>query len=148
MEKIEREQLKEKLRVSLKSNLGNVTAVCKEVGIGRKTFYRILEEDEEWRKEVEEIREEGKQTMDDFTEGKLFELIREGNVATIIFYLKTRHPDYKPKLITEIEGKLKVEKELTEEDKQLLVEAIKYATGTITNKDTPRPELQEGISQK
>jgi len=81
--------------------------------------------------------------MDDYAEGKLFEHIAQGNISALIFYLKTRHPKYRLKGLLEIEGKLKLEKELSEEDKKLLAQAIKYALGENTRKDINKSTVQK-----
>ena len=118
---------KEMLLTALKDSMGNISVACKVVGIARKTFYNWKEEDDEFRKKAEEVILEQKKEMDDYAEGKLFEHIKEGNIASLIFYLKTRHPNYKLKM--KIEGKIKSEVSLSKEEKELLMQALKYAYG-------------------
>lgn len=94
---------KDALLSALKSNLGNVSKTCEEVGISRNTYYTYLN-DEKFKSEVESIEE----SNIDFAESKLRELIngvqmfagqdegediiyrKEPNVTATIFYLKTK----------------------------------------------------------
>lgn len=78
--------LKEKMVSALESTLGIVTGACKKVGISRQTHYRWLEEDAEYKKAVDSIAD----ICLDFAESQLHQQIMEGNVASTIFYLKTK----------------------------------------------------------
>lgn len=71
---------------ALESSLGIVTGACKKVGIARQTHYRWMEEDASYRKSVESISD----ICLDFAESQLHQQIMEGNVASTIFYLKTK----------------------------------------------------------
>jgi hypothetical protein len=70
---------------ALEKSLGIVTAACKVVGIARQTHYNWLE-DPEYKKAVNEI---GDVALD-FAESHLHKLIKDGNPAATIFYLKTK----------------------------------------------------------
>jgi hypothetical protein len=80
------EQHKKAILEALEKNLGIVTTACRQVGIGRTTFYDWLKDDEEFEKKVDEINN----VALDFTESKLFKLIEGENPTAIIFYLKTK----------------------------------------------------------
>lgn len=71
---------------ALEKTLGIVTSACKQVGISRMTHYRWIEEDEEYRRNVEDISE----VAIDFVESQLFKQIRNDNPTSTIFYLKTK----------------------------------------------------------
>lgn len=89
---------------ALESTLGVVTSACEVVGIDRRTHYRWMNEDEDYKAKVESLTD----LAIDFAESKLFELIEgahrevstpDGEVISIkdapntsatIFYLKTR----------------------------------------------------------
>ena len=71
---------------ALHKSLGVVSHACEAVGINRTTHYRWLEDDEEYKKEVESIQE----YQLDFVESKLFENINNNDTTATIFYLKTR----------------------------------------------------------
>jgi len=71
---------------ALEKSLGIVTTACKSVGISRETHYRWLREDEEYRKQVEDISD----VALDFAESQLHKQIQNGEVSSTIFYLKTK----------------------------------------------------------
>lgn len=71
---------------ALNKSLGVVTNACKAVGISRETHYRWLKEDLDYAQQVRDV--EG--VTLDFAESKLHEQIFNGNVASIIFFLKTK----------------------------------------------------------
>mgnify|MGYP003137773022 CR=1 FL=1 len=71
---------------AIEKSLGVVDAACKIVGISRTTYYEWLKVDSEFKKKVNEVSE----ITLDFAESELFKQMKLGNVATIIFYLKTK----------------------------------------------------------
>jgi predicted DNA-binding transcriptional regulator AlpA len=96
---------------ALRLSLGVVTDACKSIGLARSTFYNWVSNDEDFKKEVEDIQEQSV----DFAESKLFQRIKgynhpeekifnyEGEIiradttkhyppdtTAIIFYLKTK----------------------------------------------------------
>ena len=80
------EQHKKALISALTATLGVVTTACKNADVGRTTFYKWYKEDKEFAKEVDDI---SNITLD-FAESKLHQLIDEGNISAVIFYLKTK----------------------------------------------------------
>lgn len=74
---------------ALRAKMGNVTAACEVIGIQRAVYYRWYRSDKTFREQVQAVQEE----LLDLAEEKLLELIREKNVAAIIFYLKTKAKD-------------------------------------------------------
>lgn len=68
---------------------GNISELCKAVGIHRSTYYEWMGKDEKFKKKVDAERE----GLIDFVESKLFGLINDKNVAAVIFFLKTRAKD-------------------------------------------------------
>jgi hypothetical protein len=78
------EKNKKQLIEALEKSLGIVTAACKEVGISRNTFYTYYNEDEEFRKAVDDINE----ITIDFAETQLLKKIKEGSERSILFYMK------------------------------------------------------------
>ena len=78
---------KKKLMIkALNSQLGVITAACKQVKISRETHYRWLREDKLYKKEAEDM---SNITLD-FAENALFKQIKKGVVPSTIFYLKTK----------------------------------------------------------
>lgn len=78
---------KKLLLEALQKNLGNITLACKACGIeSRQTFYNYLQNDPEFAKAVEAVNESAL----DFAEGKLMQLINNGDTTATIFFLKTK----------------------------------------------------------
>ena len=71
---------------ALEKSLGVVTTACKNVGIGRTTFYEWMKDDQEFEQEVNEIQN----IALDFAESQLHKQIGDGSTAATIFYLKTK----------------------------------------------------------
>lgn len=69
-------------------SFGNILVSCKTVGIARQTYYNWIQEDEQFKKDVETI--EPQERFLDFLEGKLVEKINGGDVTSLIFALKTK----------------------------------------------------------
>ena len=80
------EQHKKAMLDALEKSLGVVTAACKAVGIGRTTHYLWMQDDEEYKKAVEELGD----VAIDFAESQLHKQIKDGNSTATIFYLKTK----------------------------------------------------------
>lgn len=80
------EHNKKAVLIALEKSLGVVTAACKQSGVGRTQFYEWLRTDEEFAKQVEDIRE----VTLDFAESALYQQIKRGNTAATIFLLKTK----------------------------------------------------------
>ena len=70
----------------LQRSLGVINVACVNADIARSTFYEWLDKDPIFAQQVKEIED----IQVDFVEGKLFEQIDKGNVASTIFYLKTK----------------------------------------------------------
>ena len=79
------EDNKSKMLKALEQYYGIVTTSCQSVGISRITHYRWLEEDEDYKAKVQDI----KNSAIDFVESKLFDCIKGEKETSIIFYLKT-----------------------------------------------------------
>lgn len=77
---------KKAMIVALESSLGIVSTACKQVDISRQTHYRWLTEDPEYKEAVESIAD----LALDFAESQLHKQIKEGEVSSTIFYLKTK----------------------------------------------------------
>lgn len=81
---MKKDTVKPKLLEALERTLGVITPACKEVGIGRETFYRWYRSDEDFRQKVDDIQE----ITLDFVENQLLRKIREGSEKSILFYMK------------------------------------------------------------
>ncbi len=77
---------KKQLLFYLKQSLGVVTTACDAAGVSRDSHYRWYNRDKAYQHHVDEINN----TALDFVESKLYESIKKGTPASIIFYLKTK----------------------------------------------------------
>jgi len=77
---------KESVLKALESSLGVVTVACKSAGIPRSTYYKWLNEDEEFAKAVKDI----ENIALDFGESQLHAQMKDGNTSATIFFLKTK----------------------------------------------------------
>lgn len=77
-------QHKSMLIKAMVKHLGIVTKACEEVGISRNQFYHYCRTDEVFKKEIDDINE----ITLDFVEDKLFQNIKGGDRASIMFYIK------------------------------------------------------------
>lgn len=71
---------------ALTKSLGIVTIACKEVGISRTLHYNWMNEDEDYRKAVEDVAD----VALDFAESMLHKQIQDKDTTATIFYLKTK----------------------------------------------------------
>ena len=77
---------KESMIKALEQSLGIVTVACKKAEIPRSTFYKWLNEDEEFKKQVIDI----ENIALDFAESQLHKQISDNSTSATIFYLKTK----------------------------------------------------------
>lgn len=75
-----------------------VQIACDKVGIGRATYYRWLDTDEDFAGDATKAMLEGNGLISDAAESQMVNLIRSGNLGAITFWLKHRHPAYRNKL--------------------------------------------------
>ena len=81
-----KDKRKRNMLISLQTQMGVVSAACRQAKIVRKTHYNWLHHDPEYKRAVEQLPE----ISIDYAESSLFKLIGNGNVAATIFYLKTK----------------------------------------------------------
>lgn len=72
--------------LAMEKSLGIVSVAVKTVDIARATHYQWMQEDENYRKRIESIRD----VSLDFAESKLLERIDQGDTTATIFFLKTQ----------------------------------------------------------
>jgi hypothetical protein len=77
---------KESILKALESSLGVVTVACKSADVPRSTYYKWLNEDEDFAKSVKDI----ENIALDFGESQLHKQIGDGNTSATIFFLKTK----------------------------------------------------------
>jgi hypothetical protein len=99
---------------------------CERTGIGRATYYRWRNEDEDFKKAVDEAIVEGEALITDMTESQLISLIRDKHFPAVQLWLRQHHPKYTNKV--ELSGSLKVDDEpLTSDQEALIRQALKLA---------------------
>ncbi|MDQ5912161.1 MAG: hypothetical protein QG568_374 [Patescibacteria group bacterium] len=104
-----------------------VQVSCEKVGIGRATFYRWKQEDQDFATKADEALLEGSLLVNDVAESQLMSAIRDKNLTAIIFWLKHHHPNYATKV--EVTARLKADNEvLTPEQEELVTKALKLAS--------------------
>ena len=67
---------------------GNISQSCKAIGISRQTFYNWLNDDTDFKSELEAV--EPNELLIDFFESKLIERVNKGDTTATIFGLKTK----------------------------------------------------------
>jgi hypothetical protein len=80
------DKVKKNFLKSLQEAKGIISYACEKVGISRQTYYRWISDDNDFREACEDITE----MVIDLVEGKLLTNINDGDVTSIIFYLKTK----------------------------------------------------------
>lgn len=115
-----------------------VQIACEKVGVGRATYYRWRKENEEFEKLADEAISEGNALVNDMAESQLMSAIRDKNLTAIIFWLKHHHVNYATKV--EVTGHLKYEEQLTPEQEELVMKALKLAELLPT--ETPQKEVR------
>jgi hypothetical protein len=87
VDKVDKTDNKKKIFIeNLKKSLGIISTACTNTGICRSTFYKWVKNDEEFKREYDEISE----YVGDFVESKLLKLINESHPTALIFYCKTK----------------------------------------------------------
>lgn len=108
-----------------------VQVACEKVGIGRASFYRWKSDDEKFATAVNEAISDGNGLVNDMAESQLMSAIRDKNLTAIIFWLRNHHPSYATRV--EVTAKLKHDEELTPEQEELVMKALKLASILPTN---------------
>ena len=103
-----------------------VQIACQKTGIARATYYRFRKSDPEFAKQADDALHEGISLINDLAESQLLSLIRDRNLGSVVFWLKSHHPSYTEKL--EVTGRLKHDYELTAEQEELITRALKMVT--------------------
>lgn len=129
-----REQTALKIITAISESSGLLTLAAKKAGLNYSTVWRYTQDFPS----VKQAVVEAKERMLDFAEGKLYEKIKEGDNAAIIFYLKTQGKarGYIERQEVTGEGGKPIGIEFDYKDK--LIKAIsRHATGSGESKDDP-----------
>lgn len=103
-----------------------VQIACEKAGVGRASYYRWRKDDPIFVKASDDAITEGLLLMNDMAESQLLSAVRDKNLPAIIFWLKHHHTSYKTRI--EVSGEIKTNEPLTEEQKELIKEALRLAS--------------------
>lgn len=107
-----------------------VQVACEKVGIARSSVYRWRDEDEEFKKKLEEALAEGEALVNDMGESQLISMIRDKNWPAISFWLRHRNPKFRERV--EITGSIETpQNELTAEQQTIVREALRLASLSV-----------------
>ncbi|MHB8362759.1 MAG: phBC6A51 family helix-turn-helix protein [Patescibacteria group bacterium] len=113
-----------------------VQIACEKSGIGRATYYRWREQDQDFSTEADKALENGILLINDMAESQLISAIKDRNITATQYWLKHHHSKYKNKL--EITAK-KDDETLTQEQEELVTKALLLASiidFSVDNKET------------
>lgn len=91
---------KQKFIENYKLTNGNITDSSAIAGINRSTYYEWLENDKDFALAVMD----SEANLNDEIRQVLISKAAEGDMTAVIFYLKNRHPDFKPQPTTLIQN--------------------------------------------
>jgi hypothetical protein len=83
---------KEKFLEAYKATNGNITDSSSIAGIDRSTYYAWLKDDNNFALQILDSEAD----LNDEIRQVLISKAAEGDMTAVIFYLKNRHPDFKP----------------------------------------------------
>lgn len=103
-----------------------VEVACKKGGISRATFYRWCDDDENFKTNVENAKVDGIENINDMSEAQLVGLIREKKYSAIQLWLRHNHHRFMSEEKRDLIRKVQKKKELNQEQKALLKEALAH----------------------
>lgn len=75
---------------------GHISNICRATGISRQTYYDWMKDDPEFALAIHNVEQE----LNDDMRDALIQKGADGDMGAITFYLKARHPDFKPQPYT------------------------------------------------
>lgn len=75
---------------------GHISNICRALDISRTTFYNWMNEDVDFSRSLLDAESE----LNDDVRDALIQKVADGDMQAITFYLKNRHPDFKPQPTT------------------------------------------------
>lgn len=79
-------QFKKRMVEAMQKTLGIVSSAEKVAGITRATHYDWLKKDPEYKAAIDEVSE----SVVDFAESQLYQKIRQGDTASLLFFMKCK----------------------------------------------------------
>jgi len=130
-----REETAARLIKALRESSGLLTVAAAKAGIGYRTACRYVAEFPS----VKQASQEAHERMIDFAESKLYQKIKDGDNACIIFYLKTQGKDRGYIEKQQIEGSVKLSNDPEQFSDEELINIIERRRSRGTVKETPSP---------
>ena len=121
----ERQEKEQQALISALREMPVIQVACKRAGVGRATYYRWRNEDEEFRKSSDEAQAEGEALITDMSESQLISLIRDKKFQAVHLWLRHHHPKYGDKI--EVISRSAELEALTPEQDALVRKALKLA---------------------
>jgi ACT domain-containing protein len=118
----------------------------KKAGISRAQYYRWIKEDKGFADKVSEAIEEGTAVVNDFSVSKLLTGINNDNLSAVFFWLRARHPDFSNRL--QVTTKQEITYTLTDEQKQIIEEALKLSGLTNNERSSLETLLNQNNNEK
>lgn len=98
---------------------------CEKLNVSRATFYRMKASDKKFGQKADQAIAEGRKLVNDIAESRLLTAIQNGNLQSIMYWLRFNHPLYGNKL--EISGSITTSNELTPEQLKDIKKALLLA---------------------
>ncbi len=127
---VKRQEKDKRLLLEKLKNTPIIQVACQQVGMGRATYYRWRKRDKEFASKADEALFDGRAFVNDMAESQLISAIKGNNLGAIIFWLRSHHPSYSPKI--EVDAKFKIEKEILTPEQELLVKKALKLAGLLT----------------
>ncbi len=86
------DKLKEQILERLTKNF-TISSACHAVGIDRKTFYRWIDEDSNFKKQAYDNIQECKKDVTDMANNRLVNQIDHGNLTAVMYWLNNKDPE-------------------------------------------------------
>ena len=102
-----------------------VEVACSKAGIGKTSFYQWKNDDVEFAKAVNEAMKVGIDFISDIAESQLINLIKNGKFVAVAYWLKHNRAQYRDRM--EIGGEVRLTRESTPEEKELIAEALRWS---------------------
>lgn len=146
-----KDELQKKLIEKAKDN-PLISPLCHQIGIARATYYRWIDEDPKFKKEMEKSQKLGRSALCDLAESKIIQLTKSGNDNTALnaakYILNHNSPIYKQ--VSEPSQKKDFTEKIQklEEEKALLQEKVQNIKIVIVNGEGQPFNTEDSNSEK
>ena len=141
-----------------------IQVACERTSVGRATYYSWRTNDESFCEIADKALKEGRKFISDIAESQLIQKIKEGNMTSIIYWLKNNCKRYSERFTDELDVAVP---SLPPEQREQLMRAMKLtgldalmkftkekeqkfleSIDKITNNKPPQPKLKQKVIQK